>query len=142
MNLLDFKNKLIKGKELGGEVVYIKEDNLLYGIESIYKNHEVNSISLLKSEQNSIKVHDLIEFLERECDDFYEGDVFIGNTIHSREDKKGIVSVEFAQYEAIKMMSIFFYIWLTQLKTGLFYPFYKLDLLFFYPLWLNLFEES
>ena len=28
MNLLDFKNKLIKGKELGGEVVYIKEDNL------------------------------------------------------------------------------------------------------------------
>ena len=38
MNLLDFKNKLIKGKELGGEVVYIKEDNLLYGIESIYKN--------------------------------------------------------------------------------------------------------
>ena len=105
MNLLDFKNKLIKGKELGGEVVYIKEDNLLYGIESIYKNHEVNSISLLKSEQNSIKVHDLIEFLERECDDFYEGDVFIGNTIHSREDKKGIVSVEFAQYEAIKTVS-------------------------------------
>lgn len=106
MNLLDFKNKLIKGKELGGDVVYIKEDNLLYGIESIYKNHEVNSISLLKSEQNSIKVHDLIEFLERECDDFYEGDVFIGNTIHSREDKKGIVSVEFAQYEAIKMIFI------------------------------------
>ena len=101
-----YKNKLIKGKELGGEVVYIKEDNLLYGIESIYKNHEVNSISLLKSEQNSIKVHDLIEFLERECDDFYEGDVFIGNTIHSREDKKGIVSVEFAQYEAIKMIFI------------------------------------
>ena len=106
MNLLDFKNKLIKGNELGGEVVYIIEDNLLYGIESIYKNHEVNSISLLKSEQNSIKVHDLIEFLERECDDFYEGDVFIGNTIHSREDKKGIVSVEFAQYEAIKMIFI------------------------------------
>ena len=87
MNLWDFKNKLIKGKELGGEVVYIKEDNLLYGIESIYKNHEVNSISLLKSEQNSIKVHDLIEFLERECDDFYEGDVFIGNTINYRENK-------------------------------------------------------
>ena len=87
MNLLDFKNKLIKGKELGGEVVYIKEDNLLYGIDSI-------------------KVHDLIEFLERECDDFCEGDVYIGSTIHSREDNKGIVSVEFAQYEAIKMIFI------------------------------------
>ena len=74
MNLLDFKNKLIKGKELGGEVVYIREDNLLYGIESIYKNHEVNSISLLKSEQNSIKVHDLIDFLETECEAFCEGD--------------------------------------------------------------------
>ena len=40
------------------------------------------------------------------------------------------------------LLSIFFYIWLTQLKTGLFYPFYKLDLLFIYPLWLNIFEES
>ena len=90
MNLLDFKNKLIKGKELGGDVVYIKEDNLLYGIESIYKNHEVNSISLLKSEQNSIKVHDLIEFLEKECDDFYEGDVLIGSNIQSRKENKNI----------------------------------------------------
>lgn len=106
MNLLDFKNKLIKGKELGGEVVYIKEDNLLYGIESIYKNHEINSISLLKSEQNSIKVHDLIEFLERECDEFCDGDVYIGSNIHSREDNKRIVSIEFAQYEAIKMIFI------------------------------------
>ncbi len=106
MNLSDFKNKLIKGKELGGEVVYIREDNLLYGIESIYKNHEVNSISLLKSEQNSIKVHDLIDFLEKECEDFYEGDIFIGNSINSRKDCKGIVSVEFAQYESIKMIFI------------------------------------
>ena len=106
MNLLDFKNKLIKGKELGGEVVYIKEDNLLYGIESIYKNHEVNSISLLKSEQNSIKVHDLIEFLEKECDDFYERDVLIGSNIQSRKENKNIVSVEFAQYESIKMIFI------------------------------------
>ena len=86
--------------------VYIKEDNLLYGIESIYKNHEVNSISLLKSEQNSIKVHDLIEFLEKECDDFYEGDVLIGSNIQSRKENKNIVSVEFAQYESIKMIFI------------------------------------
>ena len=106
MNLLDFKNKLIKGKELGGEVVYIKEDNLLYGIESIYKNHEVNSISLLKSDKNSIKVHDLIDFLETECEEFCEGDIFIGSSIHSREDNKGIISVEFAQYESIKMIFI------------------------------------
>jgi len=106
MNLLDFKNKLIKGKELGGEVVYIKEDNLLYGIESIYKNHEANSISLLKSEQNSIKVHDLIEFLENECEEFCEGNVFIGSNINSRQGNKGIISVEFAQYESIKMIFI------------------------------------
>lgn len=106
MNLLDFKNKLIKGKELGGDIVYIKEDNLLYGIESIYKNYEVNSIYLLKSEQNSIKVHDLIEFLEKECDDFCESDVFIGNIIESRKENKNIVSVEFAQYETIKMIFI------------------------------------
>ena len=106
MNLLDFKNKLIKGKELGGEVVYIKEDNLLYGIESIYKNHEAKNISLLKSEQNSIKVYDLIDFLEKECEEFNEGNVSIGSDLTSRECNKDIVSVEFAQYESIKMILI------------------------------------
>lgn len=106
MNLLDFKNKLIKGQQLGGEVVYIKEDNLLYGIESVYKNHEVNSIYLLKSENNSIKSNDLIEFLEKECDDFYECDVFIGSSIDSRQENKEIISIEFAQYEDIKMIFI------------------------------------
>ncbi len=106
MNLLDFKNKLSKGKELGGEVVYIKEDNLLYGIESIYKDHENKNIALLKSEDNSIKVQDLLEFLDVECDDFSEGDVLIGNSMYSRENSKIIESVEFAQYEAIKMIFV------------------------------------
>ena len=103
---MDLKNKLSKGKNLGGEVVYIKEDNLLYGIESIYKDEENKIVSLLKSEKNSIKVKDLIDFLDKECNNFLDGDVLIGDTLYSREDSKDIISVEFAQYETIKMIFI------------------------------------
>ena len=35
MNLLDLKSKLEKGKLLEGEVVYIKEDNIISGIDSV-----------------------------------------------------------------------------------------------------------
>lgn len=106
MNLLDFKNKLSKGNDLGGEVVYIKEDNLLYGIESIYKDEENKTVSLLKSENNSIKVQDLIDFLDKECNNFLESEVLIGDTLYNRGNNKNIISVEFAQYESIKMIFI------------------------------------
>ena len=106
MNLLDFKNKLSKGNDLGGEVVYIKEDNLLYGIESIYKDEENKIVSLLKSEKNSIKVQDLIDFLDKECNTFLESEVLIGDTLYNRGNNKNIISVEFAQYESIKMIFI------------------------------------
>ena len=46
MNLLDLKDKLSKGQNLGGEVVYIKEDNLSYGVESIYKDDENSNVVL------------------------------------------------------------------------------------------------
>ena len=51
-------------------------------------------------------MHDLLEFLDVECDDFSEGDVLIGNSMYSRENSKIIESVEFAQYEAIKMIFV------------------------------------
>ena len=106
MNLLDFKNKLSKGNDLGGEVVYIKEDNLLYCIESIYKDEENKIVSLLKSEKNSIKAQDLIDFLDKECNNLLDNEVLIGDTLYSRDDSKDIISVEFAQYETIKMIFI------------------------------------
>lgn len=106
MNLLDLKDKLSKGQNLGGEVVYIKEDNLLYGVESIYKDDENSNVVLLKSEQNSIKVQDLIGFLEKECNNLLYNEVLIGDTLYSRYGSKDIISVEFAQYETIKMIFI------------------------------------
>ena len=48
MKLLDLRYKLEKGQSLGGEVVYIKEDNLIYGIGSVYKSEDGDSITLLK----------------------------------------------------------------------------------------------
>ncbi len=105
MNLLNFKDKLEKGKELGAEIVYIKEDNLLSGIECIYKNDD-NSITLLKSEESSIKVNDFINIL----DDLYEEvgnvNIFIGESLYRKEDYKEIENLEFAQYESIKMIFI------------------------------------
>ncbi len=106
MNLLDFKDKLEKGKNLGGEIVYIKEDNLLYGIQSIYRDNEDKSITLLKSKDNSIKAHDFINILE----DIYikAGDinVFIGEQEYNRSANKIVKNIEFAQYESIKMIFI------------------------------------
>ena len=52
MNLLELKNKLEKGKELEGEVVYIKEDNIISGIDSVYKNQENTHIIYLNVKVN------------------------------------------------------------------------------------------
>ena len=40
MNLLELKEKVKKGIELGAEVVYIKEENLLFGLQSAIDDNE------------------------------------------------------------------------------------------------------
>ena len=106
MNLLDLKQKLEKGQSLGGDVVYVKEENLICGIGSVYKNKDGKSITLLKSKEESVKVDNFIGIL----DDLYEsvgnGEVFVGNDSYIREEDQIIKSVEFAQYEMIKMLFI------------------------------------
>lgn len=106
MNLLDLRQKLEKGKSLGGEVIYIKEDNLICGVGAIYKNDEDKSITLLKSKEESVKVDKFIELLNELCDNIGDGEVFIGNEKEVRESTKEIQSVEFAQYEMMKMLFI------------------------------------
>ncbi|MEG1312425.1 MAG: hypothetical protein RR942_14945 [Romboutsia sp.] len=106
MKLLDLKNKLEKGKLLGAEVVYIKEDSLISGVGSIYKDHENKSISLLKSKEESIKVDDFIKIINELYSNVGNIEIFIGNNEYNREIKKDIISVEFAQYELIKMLFV------------------------------------
>lgn len=106
MNLLALKQKLEKGKSLGGDVIYIKEDNVLYGLECVYEDQENKSITLLKSNDESIKVNDFLKILDKLCANTEEREVFIGNRNHNRADKKEIKSVEFAQYELLKMLFI------------------------------------
>ena len=106
MNLLDFKNKLIKGKELGGEVVYIKEDNIISGIGSVYKSEDGDSVTLLKSKEESVKVNDFIKILDDLNTDIGDIEVFIGTDNYTRANDKEIKSIEFAQYETIKMIFI------------------------------------
>lgn len=106
MNLLALKQKLEKGKSLGGDVIYIKEDNILYGLECVYEDQENKSITLLKSNDESIKVNDFLKILDKLCANTEEREVFIGNRSHNRTDKKEIKSVEFAQYELLKMLFI------------------------------------
>ena len=106
MNLIEFKNKLNKGSLLGGEVVYIKEDNLLYGIKSINKNDEDKQITILKSSEESIKTDDFLKILNDIC--LYEDlvEVVIGEGEYIRGVNKDIKSIEFAQFELIKMIFI------------------------------------
>lgn len=106
MKLLDFKNKLEKGKELGAEVIYIKEDGIICGLGSIYKDYENKDITLLRSKEESIKVNDFMKILDELYTDIGNVDLFIGNDEYNREINKEIKSVEFAQYEMIKMLFI------------------------------------
>jgi hypothetical protein len=106
MNLIGLKQKLEKGKSLGGDVIYIKEDNILYGLECIYEDQENKSITLLKSKEESIKVEDFIKVLDKLYANIGDKEVFIGKDENSRNDKKEIKSVEFAQYELLKMLFI------------------------------------
>lgn len=106
MKLLDFKHKLEKGKSLGAEVVYIKEDSLICGLGSIYKDCENQNLTLLRSKEESIKVNDFMKVLDELYASVGDVDIFIGNSEYSRETKKEIKSVEFAQYELIKMLFV------------------------------------
>lgn len=106
MNLLELKSKLEKGKELEGEVVYIKEDNIISGIDSVYKNQENKSIVLMKSKEETIKVETLIGILNEIYSAVGDAQVYISDENLSREVEKDIQSVEFAQYQLVKMIFI------------------------------------
>ena len=105
MKLLEFKDKLQKGCNLGGEVVYIKEENLLYGIKSIYINNEDSSITILKSKEESIKTKDFIKILN-EIPQEENISINIGQQEYVRSEIKKIKNIEFAQYNSIKMIFI------------------------------------
>jgi hypothetical protein len=106
MNLLELKNKLEKGKELEGEVVYIKEDNIISGIDSVYKNQENKRVVLMKSKDETIKVETLLNILNEIYSSVGDVDVYISDGNLSRSIEKEIESVEFAQYELVKMIFI------------------------------------
>lgn len=106
MKLLDLRYKLEKGQSLGGEVVYIKEDNLIYGIGSVYKSEDGDSITLLKSKEESVKVNDFINILDNLNSNIGDIEVLIGTDGYTRSNDKDIKSIEFAQYETIKMLFI------------------------------------
>ncbi len=106
MNLLELKNKLEKGKELEGEVVYIKEDNIISGIDSVYKNQENKRVVLMKSKDETIKVETLLNILNEIYSSVGDVDVYISDGKLSRSIEKEIESVEFAQYELVKMIFI------------------------------------
>ncbi|MGL5693061.1 MAG: hypothetical protein ACRCXA_03230 [Peptostreptococcaceae bacterium] len=106
MNILELKSKLEKGKTLQGEIVYIKEDSIISGIDSIYKNQEDKSVSLLKSKDETIKVDDLINILSEIYALVGDVEVHICDDNMNRDELVSIKSVEFAQYELTKMLFI------------------------------------
>ena len=106
MNLLQLTNKLEKGKNLGAEVVYIKEDNIISGIGSVYKDQENKNITISKCKDETIKVDDFLKILKEIHANLGDGDVSIGSSDLTREINSEIRSLEFAQYELVKMIFI------------------------------------
>lgn len=104
MNLLQLKEKVNKGIALGAEVVYIKEDSLLFGIESIRKDEENESIVFVKSKGESLKSEDFINIIDEIYNQIGNVDVYIGKEDKYRVEDTPIEFVEFAQYEEIKML--------------------------------------
>jgi hypothetical protein len=99
MNINELKDKLEKGKQLGADVVYIKEDSVLSGIGSVYKDQEQRSITILKSDDDTIKVNDFINLLDKISYDIGNGQVYTGSGQYSKDGLKEIISLEFAKYE-------------------------------------------
>ncbi|MGL5756216.1 MAG: hypothetical protein ACRCYC_12885 [Paraclostridium sp.] len=104
MNLLQLKEKINKGIDLGAEVVYIKEDSLLFGIEKILRNEDNEDIVLIKSKGESLKSEDFINILDEIYDKVGNVNVCVGKESKYRDEDKPIDFIEFAQYEDIKML--------------------------------------
>ncbi len=104
MNLLQLKGKIKKGIDLGAEVVYIKEESLLFGIEAIIFNEENNNIVFIKSKEEGIKSQDFIDIIDEKYNRVGNISACVGKESKYRSDDKPISYVEFAQYEEIKML--------------------------------------
>ena len=106
MKLLELKSKLEKGKALDGEVVYIKEDSIVSGIGSVYKDQENKIIALLKCKEETIKAEYLIKVLDELYASIGDREVIVCNNEYNRELGREVRTVEFAQYDLIKMLFI------------------------------------
>ena len=104
MNLLQLKEKVNKGIALGAKVVYIKEDSLLFGIESIIRDEGNKSIIFLKSKGESLKSEDFLNIIDGIYNQIGNVDVYVGKDEKYRSEDKPVEIVEFAQYEEIKML--------------------------------------
>lgn len=111
MNLLELKEKVKKGIELGAEVVYIKDDNLLFGLQSSIDDNE--KLVFIKEKNDNVKTQDFINtnyFIDI-VEDIYNKrgniDVYVGEDSSYRGDDKPIKFLEFAQFpdnDNIKML--------------------------------------
>ena len=104
MNILQLKEKVNKGIALGAEVVYIKEDSLLFGIDSIVTNKDDEGVVFIKSTGDSLKSEDFINIIDGVYNNIGNVNVYVGKESEFRNDDKPIDIVEFAQYENIKML--------------------------------------
>ena len=73
---------------------------------SVYKNQEDKSIVLLKSKEETVKVDNLLGILNEIYATVGDVEVFISENSTNRSCTKNIESVEFAQYELVKMIFI------------------------------------
>lgn len=105
MNLLELKEKVSKGIELGAEVVYIKEDNLLFGLQSAI--HDGEKVVFIKCKDESIKTNDFMNMVNDIHEQRGNVEAYIGDdTVHRGEDKP-VEFLEFAQFpdnDNIKML--------------------------------------
>jgi hypothetical protein len=99
-------SKLQKGMILGGNEVYLREESIVYGIDSVFERATDNSITILKSSKDTIRAEEFIGVLAGIQEASGDREVLISSKDKNSNGVSPIKHLEFMQYEEQKILVI------------------------------------
>lgn len=109
MKLSELKDKIIKGNNMGAELVCISKGQEIWGIKGILQHYRSGNLIICGCKEESISTVDFIEIIDKildKSDDFEVKTVVVEPSIIKDEDIEDIKYVQFTQIDDIKMIFI------------------------------------
>jgi hypothetical protein len=109
MKLSELKDKIIKGQNMGAEVVCINKGQELWGIKGILEHYRSGNLMLCGCKEDSISTVDFIKLVDKTLDASGDSDVkivVVDPLLIEDKDIENIKYVQFAQIDDIKMIFI------------------------------------